>query len=208
MSIPTETDRELWDRACRGERAAFGVLFDRHARAVHNYLFRRTASWPDAEDLTSAVFLHAWRARADVVLHQDSALPWLLGVARNLAANSGRALQRYQLLRARLPPPAPSPDHADDVAARLDDERTMATLLRAMAQLSDHDREVLELCVWSGLDTHGAAAVLGVAAGTVKSRLHRARARLRKLVPPDPSDERARADAVTGRRSAFSQEAS
>ncbi|WP_406290444.1 RNA polymerase sigma factor [Embleya sp. NBC_00896] len=208
MSIPTETDRELWDRACRGERAAFGDLFDRHARAVHNFLFRRTASWADAEDLTSAVFLHAWRIRADVVLHQNSALPWLLGVARNLAANSGRALQRYQALRARLPAPIPSPDHADEVAARLDDERAMATLLRAIAELPERDREVLELCIWSGLDQHGAAAVLGVAVGTVKSRLHRARARLRELVLVGPPGQGIHSDSATDRRSPISKEAS
>ncbi|MGC0416929.1 RNA polymerase sigma factor [Embleya sp. AB8] len=206
--IPTETDRELWDRACRGERAAFGDLFDRHARAVHNYLFRRTASWADAEDLTSAVFLHAWRIRTEVVLHQDSALPWLLGVARNLAANSGRAVQRYQALRARLPAPVPSPDHAEEVAARLDDERTMALLLRAVAELPERDREVLELCGWSGLDHQAAAAVLGVAVGTVKSRLHRARARLRRLVPVGPPGEERSHEVPAGRRSPIAKEAS
>ncbi|WSY48245.1 RNA polymerase sigma factor (plasmid) [Embleya sp. NBC_00888] len=206
--MPTETDRELWDRACRGERSAFGDLFDRHARAVHNHLFRRTASWADAEDLTSAAFLHAWRMRSEVVLHHDSALPWLFAVARNLAANSGRALQRHQALRARLPAPVPSPDHADEVAARLDDERTMAALLRAVAELPDRDREVLELCVWSGLDHQAAAAVLGVAVGTVKSRLHRARARLRGLVPVGPSAEDARSDSAADRRSPIAKEAS
>nr|WP_202512749.1 RNA polymerase sigma factor [Streptomyces sp. SID3343] len=198
----------MWDRACRGERSAFGDLFDRHARAVHNFLFRRTASWADAEDLTSAVFLHAWRIRSEVVLHHDSALPWLLGVARNLAANSGRALQRYQALRARLPAPAPSPDHADDVAARLDDERAMAALLRAVAELPERDREVLELCVWSGLDHQAAAAALGVAVGTVKSRLHRARARLRGLVVVGQTADDTRSDAAADRRSPITKEAS
>ncbi|MFE5325529.1 RNA polymerase sigma factor [Embleya sp. NPDC056575] len=201
MNISTETDRDLWDRACAGERSAFGDLFDRHARAVHNFLFRRTGSWADAEDLTSAVFLHAWRIRAEVVLFQDSALPWLLGVARNMAANSGRALLRYRALQARLPPPPAAPDHADEVAARLDDERAMASVLRAVAALPEREREVLELCVWSGLSQEAVAAVLGVAVGTVKSRLHRARARLRDLVAalPPPAGDLAATDRPSSR---------
>jgi hypothetical protein len=51
------------------------VLFDRHAKAIYNFLFRRTTNWSEAEDLTSAVFLQAWRRRAEVVLDRESALP-------------------------------------------------------------------------------------------------------------------------------------
>jgi DNA-directed RNA polymerase specialized sigma24 family protein len=53
------TDGDLWPRAVVREPDAFGVLFERHARAVYNYLFRRTADWALAEDLTSVVFLEA-----------------------------------------------------------------------------------------------------------------------------------------------------
>lgn len=55
------SDRELWARAVDGDREAFGQIFDRHGKTVYNYLFRRTADWSEAEDLTSTVFLHAWR---------------------------------------------------------------------------------------------------------------------------------------------------
>ncbi|MFF1821473.1 RNA polymerase sigma factor [Kribbella sp. NPDC058245] len=64
--IMTAGDRELWERAAAGSSEAFGQLYDRHARAIYNFLYRRTASRSDAEDLTSAVFLHAWRRRAGV----------------------------------------------------------------------------------------------------------------------------------------------
>ena len=77
----TATDRVLWDRSSAGDEQAFGQLYDRHVRAVFTFLHRRTASWTEAEDLTSAVFLQAWRRRTDVVLDRDSVLPWLLGVA-------------------------------------------------------------------------------------------------------------------------------
>ena len=139
-------DRELWRLAGDGDSAAFGELFDRHATAVYNHLFRRTASWSEAEDLTSAVFLQAWRRRTRVVIDRESALPWLLG--------------------------------GDAVAAAVDTERRMAELRRAVAELPRHEREVVELCAWSGLDQKGAAVALGVPVGTVKSRMHRARRRL------------------------------
>ena len=175
------TDRELWARAVDGDRKAFGELFDRHAATVYNHLFRRTADWGEAEDLTSTVFLHAWRRRAEVVLDRDSALPWLLGVANGTLSNTRRRLRRAQALFQRLvvqDEPREGADHADDVVARVDDERRMSRIHRALARLPQHEREVVELCVWSGLDQQATATALGIPVGTVKSRLSRARQRL------------------------------
>ncbi|MET7988860.1 MULTISPECIES: sigma-70 family RNA polymerase sigma factor [unclassified Streptomyces] len=172
-------DRELWARAVDGDREAFGRIFDRHGKAVYNYLFRRTADWAEAEDLTSSVFLHAWRRRSETVLDRDSALPWLLGIADGLMSNTRRRLRRAEALFRRLVShDEPVGDHADRVVVLVDDERRMSEIHRALARLPRHEREVIELCVWSGLDQQAAAAVLKVAVGTVKSRLHRARRRL------------------------------
>lgn len=175
------TDRELWTRAVDGDREAFGTLFDRHATAVYNHLFRRTADWGEAEDLTSTVFLHAWRRRTDIVLDRDSALPWLLGVANGTLSNTRRRLRRAQALFQRLviqDEPQADADHADDVAAKVDDQRRMSDIHRALARLPRHEQEVVELCIWAGLDQQAAATALGIAVGTVKSRLSRARTRL------------------------------
>ena len=173
------SDRELWARAVDGDREAFGRIFDRHARTVYNHLFRRTADWSEAEDLTSTVFLHAWRRRSETVLDRDSALPWLLGIADGLASNTRRRLRRAEgLLRRLVSHDEPVGDHADRVAGLVDDERRMSEVHRALSRLPRHEREVVELCVWSGLDQQAAAAALGIAVGTVKSRLHRARRRL------------------------------
>ncbi|MFF9312350.1 RNA polymerase sigma factor [Streptomyces sp. NPDC014748] len=173
------TDRALWARAVDGDREAFGQLFDRHGKAVYNYAFRRTADWSEAEDLTSTVFLHAWRRRSETVLDRDSALPWLLGIADGLLSNTRRRLRRAEaLLRRLVSHDEPVGDHADRVAGLVDDERRMSEIHRALARLPRHEREVIELCVWSGLDQQAAAAVLKVAVGTVKSRLYRARRRL------------------------------
>ncbi|MCM2410756.1 RNA polymerase sigma factor [Streptomyces sp. RKAG290] len=173
------SDRELWARAVDGDREAFGRIFDRHGKTVYNHLFRRTADWSEAEDLTSTVFLHAWRRRSETVLERESALPWLLGIADRLLSNTRRRLRRAEALLRRLVSHEESVgDHADRVAVLVDDERRMSEIHRALARLPRHEREVVELCVWSGLDQQAAAATLGVAVGTVKSRLHRARRRL------------------------------
>ena len=123
------SDRELWRLASDGDGSAFGQLFDRHATAVYNHLFRRTANWSEAEDLTSAVFLLAWRKRGKVVLDRESALPWLLGIASHTARNAARASRRYRAALARLNPDDQfSADPADAVAAAVDSERRMAEL--------------------------------------------------------------------------------
>lgn len=177
-------DAALWSAAAAGDADAFGVLFERHADAVYNHCFRRTADWTAAEDLTSLVFLQAWRRRRAVRLTGDSVLPWLLAVANNLLRNADRTTRRQRRLLARLRPaadPPAGPDLGDELASRLDDERTMRRILDGLDDLPAADREVLSLVAWSGLSYAEAADVLRVPVGTVKSRLARARTRLRGL---------------------------
>lgn len=181
MTADEPSDSELWDRAVAGERDCFGVLFDRHARRVYNHCFRRTASWADAEELTSAVFVEAWRRRREVRPVDDSALPWLLGVANNLVRNHRRSVGRQRAAVVRLPPPGVQPDPADDVAGRLADEAQMRRVLALVERLQPRDQEVLSLCAWSALTYQEAAEVLGIPVGTVRSRLARARARLAEM---------------------------
>ena len=174
----TPTDGALWDQAIGGDPAGFGVLFDRHARSVYNHCFRRTASWADAEELTSAVFLEAWRRRHEVRPIGDSALPWLLGVANNLLRNHRRSLGRSRAALIRLPAPGHQADPADDIVGRLADEEQMRRVLDRVERLPRRHQEVLALCAWADLSYPEAAAVLGIPVGTVRSRLARARVRL------------------------------
>jgi RNA polymerase sigma-70 factor (ECF subfamily) len=174
------TDRELWRRAVEGDPNAFGVVFERHSGTVYNYLFRRTADWALAEDLTSIVFLEAWCRRAEVRLDGDRALPWLLGTATNVLRNRRRSQWRYRAALQRIPR-EPSHDFAEDADERLDDERRMALVLRSLAKLPRHELEVLVLCGWSRLSYEETALALDVPVGTVRSRLSRARAHMREL---------------------------
>ncbi|SHN14989.1 RNA polymerase sigma factor [Cryptosporangium aurantiacum] len=187
------SDRQLWSDAAAGDRDAFGELFDRHGQAVYNHCFRLTGNWSQAEDATSAVFLAAWRRRADLTLVRDSALPWLLTVATHRVHDEHRSLRRRRALIARAGPPLDSPDHADAVAEKLDDERRMAVVLDATRQLPPSEREALVLCVWSGVSYADAAAVLGIAEPSVRSRVSRATSRLARMLGPQIETVPARA---------------
>jgi len=151
----------------------FGELFEEHANAVYNFCFRRLADWAMAEDMTSAVFLEAWRRRDRVDLFGEPPLPWLLGVATNLMRNHRRSLRFHAV--------ASVPDFGDELAERLDAERRMREVLEQIAALAPQEREALELCAWAELSYEDAARALGVPVGTVRSRLSRARAHLREL---------------------------
>jgi RNA polymerase sigma-70 factor (ECF subfamily) len=176
------SDRILWERATDGDPDAFGQLYDRHAQAIYAFLYRRTGSWSDAEDLTSTVFLHAWRRRSEVVLDRDSALPWLLRAADYTARNEWRAKLRYRRAVAAAHQLVSNVrDHADEVAGRLDDDQRLQQARELLKRLPKHEREIVELCIWAGLDQQAAAVALDVPLGTVKSRLSRARKRLREL---------------------------
>jgi RNA polymerase sigma-70 factor (ECF subfamily) len=169
------------------------VLFDRHAKAVYNHCFRLIGNWAAAEDAVSATFLAAWRRRKDVTLVHDTALPWLLTVATNTVRDERRSVRRRLSLLERLPIQGPAPDHADDVAGRLDDEQRMARLLAATHDLPQAEREAFALCVWSGVSYADAATVLGIAEASVRSRVSRAKARLSRTFAPDAKRTPARA---------------
>jgi len=167
-----------------GDQDAFVALFRNHNQAIYNFCFRRTADWALAEDLTSAVFLEAWRHRDEARIHQGKVLPWLYGVANNVARNSRRGLRRRDAALARLAPEE-APDFAEDLAERLDAVRRMRHILGLMERLARRHQEALALCDWQGLTYEEAAVALDVPVGTVRSRLSRARARLRELAVSD-----------------------
>ncbi|GGW05736.1 hypothetical protein GCM10010230_46190 [Streptomyces narbonensis] len=166
-----------------GDPSAFAELFDSHARSVYNHAFRLTGDWSVAEDVMAATYLEAWRLRQKVDPEGGSLRPWLLGVATNVARNHCRGNRRYRraasAYAAAGAAEAAMPDHASEVAGRLDDRRRIAATLRALGTLRRTEREVLVLCLWEGLAYTEAAAALGVPVGTVRSRLSRARAKLR-----------------------------
>ncbi|MFF7887906.1 RNA polymerase sigma factor [Streptomyces sp. NPDC007896] len=175
-------------RVRAGESSAFAELFDSYARAVYNHAFRLTADWSTAEDVMAATFLEAWRLRDRVDPEGGSLRPWLLGIATNTARNQYRSNRRYRrAAQAAAAAELSVPDHAEDVAGQVDDRRRLATALAALATLRPPEREVIALCLGEGLDYEAAAEALGIAVGTVASRLSRARKKLRTLTDPGPA---------------------
>ncbi|MFC7546746.1 RNA polymerase sigma factor [Plantactinospora sp. GCM10030261] len=177
------TDAVLWTKALEGDPEAFGVLFDRHSKAVYNHCFRLTASWATAEDTTQSTFLITWRKRDQVRLVNDSLLPWLLSVATNAVRDERRSARRWLAALMRLPPERDAAVEVADLAAdRVDDMRRMHTVLRAVRRLPRAEREALMLCVWSSVSYADAAAVLGITEGSVRARVSKARSRLKRLL--------------------------
>ncbi|MFC9285307.1 RNA polymerase sigma factor [Streptomyces sp. NPDC057052] len=176
-----------------GERAAFAELYELYATAVYNHALRLTGDWSAAEEVMSETFLAAWRGRGEVAVEGGSLRPWLFGIATNKARNADRSLRRrfaFLARRAEVGNRAGTgtgageavDDFAEELVGRIDDSRRLAEVRRALGRLRRHEREVIALCVWGGLDYAQAAEALGVPVGTVRSRLSRARARLRKDV--------------------------
>jgi RNA polymerase sigma factor (sigma-70 family) len=174
------TPGTLRKRIRAGDHEAFGELFDAYARSVYNHAYRLTGDWAQAEDVVSLTFLDAWRLREKPDEEGGSLRPWLLGIATNVTRNTRRAARRHAAAVARLPRDEATRDFADEVAGRLDDAARLALVQAALARLRRAEREVLALCVWSGLDYAAAAEALGVPVGTIRSRLSRARTKLAK----------------------------
>ncbi|MEV8376351.1 sigma-70 family RNA polymerase sigma factor [Kribbella sp. NPDC056861] len=191
-AVPEPSDQEVWDALRRCEPEAIGTLFSRYAGAVHAYAVRHTGSYSLADDAVQATFVTAWRhfSKGDPgPLTRDTARAWLLAIARNELRNTTRARRRLTQFINRQPAPLHSPDHAESVAARVDSERQIQTVRAALARLPAHERETVELVYWAELPLAEAAAVLGVAEGTVKARLSRARRRLPALLDQSGPEE-------------------
>jgi RNA polymerase sigma-70 factor, ECF subfamily len=159
---------------------AFGALFKRHAPAVRAFCLRRTADPAAADDLTSIVFLEAWRRRAEVQIAPDVMRAWLLGVAVNVLRGHWRSRRRHAAAMQRLRPELSAPDDAERTAERLDAIARLREARDALAGLRREERDVLTLIAWGELDYDGVAVALGIPVGTVRSRLSRARRRLRE----------------------------
>ncbi|WP_411149691.1 RNA polymerase sigma factor [Streptomyces sp. A30] len=193
-------DTNLRRRIRAGDHDAFGDLFDAYARSVYNHAYRLTGEWAVAEDVVSLTFLDAWRLRERLDEEGGSLRPWLLGIATNVTRNTRRAARRHTAAVARLPRDETVRDFADEIAGRLDDAAQLAVVRTALAKLRRAEREVLALCVWSGLDYAAAAEALGVPVGTVRSRLSRARTKLAKYMEPPSGNGQMRGDRTTAVR--------
>jgi RNA polymerase sigma factor (sigma-70 family) len=158
----------------------FRTLFEANSRPLLAYALRRTHSPSDAADVVAETMLVAWRRIDDVPIGDEARL-WLYGVARLVVVNDRGGAQRQQRLAERLAQhveAAVRPDLAGSVVANV-------ALTEALARLDEGDRELLRLVTWEGLSPAELAVVLDIPAATVRTKLHRARIRLRTILAAD-----------------------
>jgi RNA polymerase sigma factor (sigma-70 family) len=173
-------DATLIERS-RTDPEAFATIFDRHATQIHRYASRRLGAGL-AEDVVGDTFLVAFRGRDRYDLTYRDARPWLFGIATNMISRHRQAEVRFYraLARTGVDPVIESP--ADDVVARVAATGQRRAIAAALARLSQPDRDTVLLVDWAELSYDQAASALRVPVGTVRSRLNRARRKVREAL--------------------------
>ena len=166
------TDGELIARVGDGDANAFELLYRRYARPVFALALRRLGDRGRAEDAVQETFASIWRSAGSYRRERGPGAPWLYAVARNAIVDRRRTLG---------PPPAEAVEEASEDAGP--DERAEASwtawrIHRALAELPEQERKLIELAYWGGLSQSEIAEFLDIPLGTVKTRTRSALSRL------------------------------
>lgn len=181
------SDQELMTSLQRRDHQALALLYDRHARSVYSLALHILRDRAAAEDVTQEVFLQLWREPQRYLEERGPLGPWLLRVTRNRAIDLLRRSSRERWparpdargADLHVPDPSPGPDeHVWSVA--------LATRVHeALGELSDAQRQVIELAYFRGLTQREMADALGLPLGTVKTRVRTALRRLAEILTRD-----------------------
>ena len=194
QTAPADDSADLDDlavrRAKQGQVDAFNELVERHQPAVFNVVLRTVRDPSLAEDITQESFLRAWKAISQ--FRGGSVRGWLMRIAINRSYDALRSRKRrpsdsldaldYEPLPTWTSQSTPA-EHPEEFSAR---SELGAALERILASLPDDQRTALLLVDLQGFPYDEAAAIMGVAAGTIKSRISRARAKLRDELQANP----------------------
>jgi RNA polymerase sigma-70 factor, ECF subfamily len=166
------SDGELLEQVAGGDAGAFEVLYRRYARAVFGLALRRLGDRSRAEEAAQETFAAIWRSAASYDRERGPGAPWLYAVARHAIVDRSRV---------RAEPPADAPERA--TAEPGPQERAEASFVawrvhRALEELPERERTVLELAYWGGLSQSEVAEFLNMPLGTVKTRTRSALGRL------------------------------
>lgn len=163
-------------RASRLDPSAFGVVFDRHWVRIHRYCVVRAG--PPGEDIAAESFRIAFDRRLDYDGVQDAA-PWLYGIATNLLRTWFRSAGRRERALRRSAGQAAGDDDLEDALERAEAQRLGPELTAVLSRLAAEERDALLLHACAELTYEQIARATGVPIGTVRSRIHRARTRVR-----------------------------
>jgi RNA polymerase sigma-70 factor, ECF subfamily len=177
------SDSLLLQRIASGDRDAFETLYGRYARSVFGLALRRLGDRGRAEDAVQETFASIWRAAKSYKPERGPGAPWLYAVARNAIFDRGRARPEPTADRPDEPATGPSPPE------EAEHEWVSWRVHRALADLPDRERTVVELAYWSELSQSEIAAFLNVPLGTVKTRTRSALAHLADMLEEELHDE-------------------
>jgi RNA polymerase sigma-70 factor (ECF subfamily) len=173
------SDVELVARIAQGDRSAFELLYRRYSRSMLGLALRRLGDRGRAEDAVQEAFTSIWRSASSYRPERGPAAPWLYTIARNAISDRGRKRQEA---------PIEAPDEPSMEAGPL--ERAEQSWVswrvhRALEDLPNQERELIELAYWSGLSQSEIADQLGIPLGTVKTRTRSALLRLANMLEED-----------------------
>lgn len=176
MDSHTARDEELLAAAGRGDREAFTVLYRRRQGGIYRFALRMSGSTALAEDVTQEVFLALLRRPGDFDPARAPLSTFLFGIAHKLVLRALEKRGRHVSLEGSEA--GERSDGQNDLADGMARDQQLRSLRDAVLSLPVHYREVVVLCELQEMSYAEAAAALGCAEGTVRSRLHRARALL------------------------------
>jgi RNA polymerase sigma-70 factor (ECF subfamily) len=174
------TDAEIIERSV-DDPGCFGVIFERHSDEILRYANARLGT-DLAQEVLAETFLAAFGRRAHYDRSRADARPWLYGIAIRQIGRHRRAEIRARRALARIPAETVVGDFGDRSAERVTAQQLRPRLVDVLSGLARRDRELLLLIAWAGLTYDESAQALGLPVSTVRSRLHRIRARTRRAL--------------------------
>jgi RNA polymerase sigma-70 factor (ECF subfamily) len=172
------SDEMLLENIAGGDRTAMHTLYSRHNLRVYRFVLRMLRDTTSAEDLVSQVFLDVWRT-AGQFEGRSQVSTWLLSIARFKALTALRQRKHEDIDQDDVMEIA---DQADTPEASLDRSRTSAILRACVAKLSPAHREIVNLVYYHEKSVEEVAALIGIPASTVKTRMFYARKQLADLL--------------------------
>jgi RNA polymerase sigma-70 factor (ECF subfamily) len=174
---PPDVLADLVRRAGRGDQAAFAECYDRLSATVHGVVLKVVRDPAQAEEVTQEVFVEMWRQATRFDSGRGSVRSWIVTMAHRRAVDRVRSEQASRDRQVR--DAAHTVAEHDDMSTVIESEFDRARVRRSLTQLSDVQREALELAYYGGHTYREVAALLDVAEGTVKSRIRDGLLRLR-----------------------------
>lgn len=179
--------RELVQRVARGDEAAYEQLYDRLSATVYGVCRRVLRDPSESEEVAQEVLLEIWRTASRFDPARAGVRSWAVMIAHSRAVDRVRSSERR---RAREEATAlPEPPAVDEVSEAAVSAFEVRRVRRAMAELSDVQRESVRLAFYAGHTHREVAALLGVPLGTVKTRIRDGLTRLRTQLGPEVGPE-------------------